>query len=279
MSATALPSPPFLPADAELPNLRDLGGYPTPLLRPDHVTRPGLVFRAAAPTAAAAPALARLAVADLYDLRSEGEVDRHPGPPASAGLNVHRVPVFPDRSYTPQDIALRFQAYADADPADGFGRAYSEILAAGGPGAFTPVLRHLARPDPPPLLVHCTAGKDRTGVVCALVLALCGVPDETIAWEYALTELGLASKMSEFMEILQEHPAMKDNPEGARRMLGARPEAMRAMLRIVREKYGSVEDYVRTECGLSAEEILLLRDNLVVPASSVDKAAIPALPA
>jgi hypothetical protein len=54
---------------------------------------------------------------------------------------------------------------------------------------------------------------------------------------------------------------------------------MRAMLRIVREKYGSVEDYVRTECGLSAEEILLLRDNLVVPASSVDKAAIPALPA
>ena len=46
----------------------------------------------------------------------------------------------------------------------------------------------IADPDAAPVVVHCMAGKDRTGVVCALTLALLGVSDEDIAADYALTE-------------------------------------------------------------------------------------------
>lgn len=74
---------------------------------------------------------------------------------------------------------------------------------------------------PPPVLIHCTAGKDRTGVIVALVLSLCGVSDDVIAYEYNLTEIGLASRHEELMQHLLNNPSMKGNLEGVRRMIGA----------------------------------------------------------
>ncbi|KAI9163639.1 Tyrosine-protein phosphatase [Paramyrothecium foliicola] len=277
MATTPLPNPPFLVVPG-VPNLRDLGGYPTPLLRPGHVTRGGLVFRAAAPSATSGPALSALSVADIYDLRSGVELEAKPGPPPAEGLRQHHVPVFADTAYTPEAIALRFSAYGSESPAEGFSRAYGEMLAEAGAAAFGPVLAHLARPDPAPLLVHCTAGKDRTGVACALVLSLCGVPDEVVAWEYNLTEIGLEEMKGPFTQALMKHPAFKGNPEGALRMLGAKTESMLKTLKVLRAKYGSVEEYVQKECGLSDKDIAQLRENMVVDASTVDKSALPVLP-
>ena len=71
-------------------------------------------------------------------------------------------------------------------------------------------------------MVHCTAGKDRTGVLVALVLALVGVEDEVIAEEYALTELGLAQWKEMIVEYLSEDLAMHGGKAGAERMIGAR---------------------------------------------------------
>ena len=72
-----------------------------------------------------------------------------------------------------------------------------------------------------PCLVHCTAGKDRTGILVALILQLVGVEDHVIAEEYALTEVGLAA----WKDIILKH-LMKDmgeeGKEGAERMIGAR---------------------------------------------------------
>lgn len=71
-------------------------------------------------------------------------------------------------------------------------------------------------------MLHCTAGKDRTGVICALVLSLCGVDDATVAKEYALTDTGLASRHPEFLAHLSKDPALKDKPDAAWRMISAR---------------------------------------------------------
>ena len=70
--------------------------------------------------------------------------------------------------------------------------------------------------------MHCTAGKDRTGVLVALVLALVGVEDEVIAKEYALTEQGLAQWKELIVEYLLQDLAMHGGREGAERMIGAR---------------------------------------------------------
>lgn len=70
--------------------------------------------------------------------------------------------------------------------------------------------------------MHCTAGKDRTGVICALILSLCGVEDEAVAHEYSLTELGLQERKEEFIKELVKVDALRDNREGAERMVSAR---------------------------------------------------------
>ena len=73
------------------------------------------------------------------------------------------------------------------------------------------------------MAIHCTAGKDRTGVICALILSLCGVDDEIVAQEYALTDLGLSTKWkTSVIEHLMANPALKGNKEGAWNMIGAK---------------------------------------------------------
>jgi hypothetical protein len=73
------------------------------------------------------------------------------------------------------------------------------------------------------VIVHCTAGKDRTGVLCALVLSLCGVDDEVVAQEYSFTEVGLTREWKEsVIEHLMDNPALKGNMEGAWNMISAK---------------------------------------------------------
>jgi protein tyrosine/serine phosphatase len=90
------------------------------------------------------------------------------------------------------------------------------------PPSYRKILLHVANEPTKPLIVHCTAGKDRTGVICALILSLCGVSDELVAYEYSLTEIGLL----EFKDMLVEHlaasTALKGNRQGAENMISAR---------------------------------------------------------
>lgn len=220
----ALPSPPFIPV-AGIPNLRDIGGYPVHSPR-GHLIRPGIVFRSADPSGVTPPGLTTLLtdlrVAHVYDLRSPAEATRFAAAPSPLAPIRSLIPVFPDRDYGPEAIALRFRNYASDDGTSGFVAAYRGILEA-GKGSFARVLRHLAAEgDIKPLLVNCTAGKDRTGVACALVLSLCGVEDAVVAYEFGLTELGLADKRAEYLRHLQAMPLFQENPAGAERMLSAR---------------------------------------------------------
>lgn len=101
-------------------------------------------------------------------------------------------------------------------------------------------------------------------MLCALVLSLCGVPDEVVAHEYSLTDLGLGHRRDEFVRSLTQSGPLKGNHAAAERMVGSRPEAMLGTLALIRREYGGVEEFVRGRCGLSDEEIEGVRKNLVV---------------
>ncbi|KAK7745178.1 hypothetical protein SLS62_009891 [Diatrype stigma] len=229
-----LPNPPFV-IILGLPNFRDLGGYPI-ALQPGKVVRRNLIFRSAEPsrtTDEGIEALKKLGITHVFDLRSEQEFERG----VKHGLNrpikewegAVRIfaPVFRHEDYSPEAVALRFQHYGSGH--DGFAQVYvSMLLAATGPQnesrPYATILEHLADDSSPPtpVLIHCTAGKDRTGVICALILSLCGVEDEIVAHEYSLTDLGLKSRHAEIIGHLTNEPAFKDDPGGARRMVLAR---------------------------------------------------------
>lgn len=140
-------------------------------------------------------------------------------------------------------------------------KAYHDILLA-APGAYTAIFKHLAQQSPTPCLVHCTAGKDRTGVLVALLFLLAGVGKKAIADEYSLTDLGLEHLKPLFMERLLKNPALEGNVEGVKNMVSSRRENMEATIEMIEKEVGGVQGYLKGYCGLSEEEVESLRKNL-----------------
>ncbi|KAK1580282.1 tyrosine phosphatase [Colletotrichum navitas] len=281
-----LPSPPFH-AIPGLPNFRDAGGYPIDA-QPGCILRPGVVFRSAEPSRLTDDGITRLqdlGITHVFDLRSTIELKRLAQAGTSCdvrewpGAQRVFVPVFRDQDYGPEAIALRYRNYS-SDSTEGFTKAYTDILrTASEPDhpndPFRTILSHLATPNPPsPMLIHCTAGKDRTGVICAIILSLCGVADEVIAHEYSLTDIGLQDRREEIANHLLATEALKGNLEGVRRMISSPyvKESMLATLAKLREEYGSIETYVQNRCRLSAEAIDRIRSNLIVDISDEHQA-------
>jgi protein tyrosine/serine phosphatase len=132
-----------------------------------------------------------------------------------------------------------------------------------GPHAYKTILSHLAQPSPSPCIIHCTAGKDRTGVIIALLYLLCSVPASTVANEYSLTDKGLEHLKPLFTERLLKNPALEGNEEGVRNMISSQPEKMGDTIEMMQRVYGGAEGYVRDVVGLSDEQIKQIRKNLL----------------
>jgi protein-tyrosine phosphatase len=168
-------------------NFRDLGGLETAGGRR---VRSGVLFRADTLhrlTADDLDVLRGLGLRTVIDLRTRSEIDDH-GRVALADGEVayHHLPMIDEIWADGPDL--------DADgpvplPAT-LGEGYVRMLEYGGPATAT-AIRLLAGRATLPAVFHCTAGKDRTGVLAALVLGQLGVPDEVIAEDYALTELAV----------------------------------------------------------------------------------------
>jgi protein tyrosine/serine phosphatase len=237
-------------------NVRDLGGLPT---EDGRVTQPGRVVRAdniRKLTDAGWQALADHGVNRIVDLRMPTELAGDP--PREVAVDVVHVSIFGDdvdEAYVAEldahlesvdDVADHY-AYSYVDwlerYRDQFGRAFAAIADADGA-----------------VLVHCMGGKDRTGIVSALLLRLAHVPYDAIGDDYAVTAANLEPSTSVWI------PAVEDPVERAKwQRLAATPAA--AIERVVREiesRYGSVAGYLRA-AGVSGEQVQRLQDRLVAP--------------
>lgn len=299
-----LPCPPFHNITG-LDNFRDIGGYVSSIRSSSGAlqqVRRGIVFRSADPSHVVdegIAAMAALGISTVYDLRSGPEVSKPGKVKEWAGAKRVFLPVFLDEDYSPEAIAHRFKNYASKG-SEGFVWAYTTILSSSASPTHpkTPlrtILNHLlgkltttttttttmATKDdlasplsraytsflPSPFLLHCAGGKDRTGVLTAVILSLLGVDNATIANEYALTELGLATHREIMVSRLLADPAFADlgiDEEGIRRFSGAKRENMLAFLAHVKERYGGIEAVVRTQAGLTSEELAALRAVMLV---------------
>jgi protein-tyrosine phosphatase len=121
------------------------------------------------------------------------------------------------------------------------------------------VVRLIAVPANQPVVFHCAAGKDRTGIVAALVLGALGVDDDTIVADYVLT--------AEHMPLLVERHRAVAAERGVAAEVGdphfaAEAEAMRDVLVGLETKHGGVEGYLLAN-GLEPEALVTLRGSLL----------------
>jgi protein-tyrosine phosphatase len=226
-------------------NARDLGGLPTvdgtstrhaALVRSDSLHRL---------TPAGVAALWGYGVSRVVDLRSAGEAAALPGPVADDPRYLLRPLIDP-------------AAEARRNPAD------EPTLAAIYQASVVRNARHIvaglsaiAEAPPGAVVVHCAAGKDRTGMIVALALRLADVAEEAIAADYAFTAGCLADRHREELAAAPDEPAR----QRLRMLHGCAPETILAMLRTVETRYGDVRGYLAAH-GLSQHQVDRLRQRL-----------------
>lgn len=242
------------------PNFRDIGGYPT---SDGRRVRWGQVYRAGTLhdlTDADLHTLAGLGVNLVCDLRTDDESQSEPNRPLPNQPETVHLPVVVDADTSKRVRTLLFQkSKLPGLVIEG----YTRIIIDNNAAVLGAVFKRLADPDSLPAIIHCTAGKDRTGVTIALLLLALGVPEETVVADYSLSN----RYYERFAELGERaiKPLMVTGVRVAdlRPLLVADPATLRTTFAYIRDKYGSVEAYLRAAAGVTDETIERLKENLL----------------
>jgi protein-tyrosine phosphatase len=237
-------------------NFRDVGHY---VARDGRMTRPGVLYRSGAIHDLRPVGV--LGVRTVVDLRGDADVDRDAGALGAlreqAGVRRIPTPLIPTRVGEVgghQYLNERFGPGISAGRYQG----YLEI----GVDGLRDVFRLFASIDAFPAVVHCTAGKDRTGVIVALILDLLGVPHETIVADYALSN----ASMPHLIAHLRGEPAEAvELSESDLARFGAPSEAMAGFLAHVQREHGSARSLL-TAMGVEQSVFATLEQVLLGPA-------------
>jgi len=244
-------------------NVRDLGGLPTEdgrrtaeaqLLRADNLQElsPSDV----------AKLVRDIGVTTVVDLRSSNELKSEGPAPldAVAGVRHAHHPVLPELGSNTDVIAEALLTKADHDklrypddPVCGHYLGYLEDR----PDQIVAALRSIAHSEGA-ALVHCAAGKDRTGVVVALALTVAGVRPEDVVEDYAASGDRTEAVLARLRRSRTYARDIDSRPVTAHRV---RPETMAAFLEQMESRYGGVARWL-TEHSFSAEDLRLLRVKL-----------------
>jgi len=249
----------FLPVPNSL-NFRDIGGYHTENGR---FVRWGQVYRSGT--------LAHLQTADfaflqglgirlIFDLRSSHESAQAPDrlpenggiqhllrPLSSAGTRWERIRVFYQYRRRLGDLLLRL---------------YQESFIDDNAHHIGDMLTRLADPANRPALLHCSAGKDRTGITIALLLAVLGVPEDTIVADYTLSNLAYSQIITVMAGEIKQARWAGVSPAHMQPLLLAPAQQLRQTFAYIRSRYGSIEQYLTGAAGVSADSLNTLRQEL-----------------
>ncbi|MCM3338612.1 tyrosine-protein phosphatase [Paenibacillus sp. MER TA 81-3] len=246
-------------------NFRDLGGYAA---SDGRRVRWGRLYRAAE--------LSELTVDDvsyldslhlraLCDFRDSDEVASMPSPPLQA-VNSNHVPLVQLSGSTAirhsRDVIRQPSAFNTGEQGQLLVNLNRSLVHS--TAGIRSVFELLLREDGTPLLFHCTAGKDRTGLISALILIAIGVPKETVMHDYMLTNRYL----NVFNLRLKTEAWMADrhglvNPDVLQAVMEARPEYLTAAFEEMEQAYGGVHPYLEDALGLTETDIEELKLKLL----------------
>jgi protein-tyrosine phosphatase len=265
-----IPEPGANIAIESVPNLRDLGGWPTP----GGTVRRGLLFRSAQfsdVTGPDADLFARLSVRSVFDMRTAEERAQQPNiVPESVRYVV--VDILRDATgAAPAQLLALLHDPAAAESMLGGGKAivlfkgaYRQLIslpsALSGYRAF---FSDLLDPLSVPAVFHCTTGKDRTGWGAAALLLLLGVSYDDVLDDYLLTNVQL---LSSTQPLFDAFAAAGGNPELLRPVLGVQKEYLEVAIDEMTSRFGSIESYFRDGLEIGDDDIVRLREVFTEPA-------------
>jgi len=241
-------------------NFRDLGGYAT---EDGRRVRWGLFYRADSLGELTDADLARihaLGIQLVCDFRSAEEKAEEPDRlPAADPPELVELPILDD-SFSPSAFREKITSgeLGDLDLRrmliEGnrlFATRYAPVYAA--------MFERLTQRESLPAVVHCTAGKDRTGFAAAVVLRTLGVPEETVYEDFLLTNHYTADEIERTLWIIRFASLFRTDPEQVRPVLGVERAYLEAAFEAIQEGYGSFDAYRREALGLDDAETAAFR--------------------
>ncbi|WP_345633612.1 tyrosine-protein phosphatase [Rugosimonospora acidiphila] len=256
---------------AGAPNVRDMGGLPAG----GGTVREGLLYRAPALgrlTDQDVTRLGRCGLTDLLDLRHGSEIDVAPPDRLPAGPQVAHIPIF--------DPAHPVFTYVSAVLLGHDLSAFVDLGTEGTPGAMLSIYRWFVSSPAAragfatamqritdatgPMLYHCSAGKDRTGWLSAILLSALGADRDTIRADYLLTNEVSAAGNEAILAAMASRRGV--DPELVRPVFVAAPEYLDEAFAEADREYGSMDAYLRVGLGLDEMALARLRGRLLGPA-------------
>jgi protein-tyrosine phosphatase len=222
-------------------NFRDLGGYPT---KDGRTVRWRQIFRSnhlGHLTTDDVTIVRGLGVKSAFDFR--GTAERTEAQCIVPEISVHSLPVEPTVVAALRAIAAAGTPLATNHGVEVMRDSYRGYVQQNTP-RYRALFAHLLE-DTAPLVIHCTAGKDRTGFACALILHTLGVPDEVISEDYLLTN-----------RFYRRDPnSGSDLPDDVKQVLGSvQTSFLGAAFEAIDTDYGDLETYLQKGLGLGAAE-------------------------
>jgi protein-tyrosine phosphatase len=251
-------------------NLRDLGGVPADdgrvvaasrVLRAEALVLPDTTPLCTVWAPSDTDAYRALGIRTVLDLRSATETGRVASawPDATAAAYV-AIPIEEggegDTDYVREIRTGLRTRFAAADMA-----GYYALTLRRRADEFGTALRILADPERLPVLVHCAAGKDRTGLLVALLLEALGVPRRVVVDEYALTGVLRPRRVLAYAHLFEGSGVDLDD---VATLFDSPAAAMEDALAGLDAEFGSVEVYLTDRCGLTRDDLESLRANLLV---------------
>ena len=240
-------------------NARDLGGL---LLGDGRLTRPGVLLRTDTLqelTEADVKWLAELPLRTVVDLRTRYETDREGrGPLGDTDVAYANYSFISEQAIRPRDEngELIVRDRLERQRVD----HYLDYLR-DAPGQVAGALAALAEPGATPAIFHCAAGKDRTGVLAALLLSLAGVERDAIVADYALSSERVQRVAERLRRLGTYGEGLNDVPD---ERLRSDPETMRDFLIAIDDTFGGVRQWV-LDAGLDEATVRRL-ETLLLPA-------------
>lgn len=254
----------------EITNFRDAGGLPSGSLRA------GVIYRSAQLSDVspdAQRALRGLDVRSVYDLRTGDEVVHTPDRVPDT-LRITLLDVLADRPHSgAAAVASLVTAKDDGTTIDDINRAVSDgrahelmietyrhfVTLPSAHAGYRTLLTSLAE-DQGASVIHCTAGKDRTGWAIAVLQRLCGVSDEDIVADYVSSN---AAMERAYRPMLESFADQGGDADALADMIFVTPEYLDAALFLVQRDHGGFGHYLRGTLGLDDEVLDRLRARLV----------------
>ncbi len=234
-------------------NVRDLGGYPT---QDGRTTRPGILIRAgnlAQVTPAGAQQLLGFGAKTIIDIRDEWEAEKYPDVFAqSTAVKYANLPFIGNSLSSSESWKARTHTYARLNG------LYEIFLDACQPQVGA-IITALAESEPVAVF-HCHAGKDRTGLVSALLLGAAGVPAQVIAEDYAETSRQITELVASWRAAALKQ---EQNMQAFERDTGAVAETMLSTLNHLEQRYRGVTNYL-LRCGVSQRQLTELLARFVL---------------